>query len=170
MSRVIRLSPLPTTASLISIDRHYRLLLVRVSFHHQESLLTVASSRIDLSSILPTAGPIYRSNVIAFYFLNHTVEATSVLGVMMLTYDHDGHYNITIISKNNDAGDHFQGRRQHYHQHHYQHNHFSAFTSSPTTDVSSLPTIASSSINPSSMPTAANPVVMMLLVVVTMQH
>ncbi len=74
----------------------------------------------------------------------------------MLTYDHDGNYNSAIISENNDDGDHFQGRRQHHHQHHHQHNHFSAFTSSPTTDVSSLPTIASSSIKPSSMPAAAN--------------
>ena len=84
----------------------------------------------------------------------------------MLTYDHDGNYNITIISNNSDDGDHFQGR----HQHHHQHNHFSAFTSSPTTDVSSLPTTVSLSIEPSSIPTAAIPVVTMLLVVVTMQH
>jgi hypothetical protein len=71
----------------------------------------------------------------------------------MLTYDHDGNYNITILSDTNDEGDHFQGRPQH----HHQHNHFSVFTASPTTDASSLPTTASSSIEPSSIPTAANP-------------
>ena len=76
---------------------------------------------------------------------------------MMLTYDHDGNYNITILSNTNDDGDHFQGRHQHHHQHHYQHNHFSVFTASPTTDASLLPTTASSSIEPSSIPTAANP-------------
>ena len=72
---------------------------------------------------------------------------------MMLTYDHDGNYNITILSDTNDDGDHFQGR----HQHHHQHNHFSVFTVRPATDASLLPTTASSSIEPSSIPTAANP-------------
>ena len=81
----------------------------------------------------------------------------------MLTYDHDGNYNIIIISNNNDDGDHFHGCHLHHHQHYHQHNHFSAVTASPSTDASSLPTTASSSIEPLSIPTA--PVVTMHIVV-----
>ena len=44
VSHVIRLSPLLTTASLISIDRHYLLLLVQVSIHHHNPLLFVQVS------------------------------------------------------------------------------------------------------------------------------
>ena len=146
VSHIIRLSPLLTTASLISIDRHYLLLLVRVSIHHHYLLLLVRVSIYHQYLLLL----VQRSSVIAFYCLNHTVKATAVLGVMMLTYDHDGNYNITIISNNSDDGDHFQGRHQHHHQHHHQHNHFSAFTSSPTTDVSSLPTTVTYYCHPSS--------------------
>ena len=65
----------------------------------------------------------------------YTVEA-AVLGVLMLTYDHDGNYNIIRISNNNDKGDHFRGRHQHHHQHNHQHNHFNAFAASPSTDSS----------------------------------
>ena len=63
---------------------------------------------------------------------------------------------ITISSYyliNNDKGGHFHG----HHQHNHQHNHFNAFAASPTTDSSSLPTPASSSIEPSSILTAASP-------------
>jgi hypothetical protein len=79
-------------------------------------------------------------------------DVTAVLGVMMLTYDHDGNYNVIILFNNNYDGDHFQGRHQHQHQHRHQHNHFSAFTASLRTNASSLPTTASSSIEPSSIP------------------
>jgi hypothetical protein len=43
-SNIIRLSPLLTTASLISIDCHYILLLVRVSIQHHYLLLLVQVS------------------------------------------------------------------------------------------------------------------------------
>ena len=85
VSHIIRLSPLLTTASLISIDRHYLLLLVRVSIHHHYLLLLVQVSIYHQYVLLL----VQRSSVIAFYCLNHTVKATAVLGVMMLTYDVD---------------------------------------------------------------------------------
>ena len=80
----------------------------------------------------------------------------------MLTYDHDGNYNITIISKNNDDGDHFQGRCQHHHQHHHllvqlpMYHHYQQLLVQAS--------------NHRQCPLLLTPVVMMLLVVVTMQH
>ena len=149
MSHVIRLSPLLTTASLISIDRHYLLLLVQVSIDHHYLLLLAQVSIYHQYLLLLVQLSIQRHCLLLSQPHGRSYSCPCSHDV---AYDHDG-YNIAILSNTNDDGDHFQGRHQHHHQHHHQHNHFSAYTASPTTDASSLPTTASSSI----VTTAANP-------------